>query len=93
MGGSIQFLPFSGHLVCVVLVAHKFTKLVYGRADYGYLAFGELSQFVYCLLQKVKRSGDLPVIEKWGARRSSRDCRSAPVFQGGYQLQINCIHV
>ena len=36
-----------------------------GLADYGYLAFGELSRFVYCLLQKVKRSNDLPVIEKW----------------------------
>ena len=85
MGGSIQFLPFSGHIVCVVLIAHNFTELVSGRADYGYLAFGELSQFVYCLLQKVKRSSDLPVIENWGARRSSRDCRSVPVFQGGYQ--------
>ena len=38
-----------------------------GRADYEYLAFGELSCFVYCLLQKVKRSNDLPVIEKWEA--------------------------
>ena len=38
-----------------------------GRADYGYLAFGELSRFVYCLLQEVKRSSDLPVIEKWEA--------------------------
>ena len=35
-----------------------------GRADYGCLAFGELSRFVHCLLQKVKRSSDLPVIEK-----------------------------
>ena len=31
------------------------------------MAFGELSRFVYCLLQKVKRSSDLPVIEKWEA--------------------------
>ena len=38
-----------------------------GSADYSYLAFGELSRFVYCLLQKVKRSGDFPVIEKWEA--------------------------
>ena len=35
-----------------------------GRADYGYLAVGELSRFVYCLLQKVKPGSDLPVIEK-----------------------------
>ena len=54
-------------LDCVVLVAHNFTQLDSGRADNGYLAFGELSRFVYCLLQKVKRSSDLPVIEKWEA--------------------------
>ena len=54
-------------LACVVLVAHNFTELNSGRADYSYLAFGELSRFVYCLLQKVKLSSDLPVIEKWEA--------------------------
>ena len=31
--------------------------------------------------------------EKSGARRSSRDCRNASVFQGGYQEQFNCIFV
>ena len=35
------------------------------RNDYGYRAHGELSHFVYCLLQKIKASGSLPVIEKW----------------------------
>ena len=51
----------------LVSVAHNFTELTSGRADYGYLAFGEFSRFVYCLLQKVKRSSDMPVIEKWEA--------------------------
>ena len=55
----------SGHIVCVILVAHNFTELDSGRADSGYLAFVELSRFVFCLLQNVKRSSDLPVIEKW----------------------------
>ena len=55
------------HVISVVLVAHNFTELNSGRADYGYLAFGELSRFVYCLLPKVKLSSDLPVIEKWEA--------------------------
>ena len=50
-----------------ILVAHNFTELNSGRADYWYLAFGELSRFVYCLSQKVKLSSDLPVIEKWEA--------------------------
>ena len=66
-GGRFQFSSCSFHLVCVVLVAHNLTELDYGRADYGYLAFGELSRFVYYLLQKVKLSSDLPVIEKWKA--------------------------
>ena len=35
------------------------------RNDYGYRAYGELSHFVYCLLQKIKASGSLPVIERW----------------------------
>ena len=47
------------------MAAHAFTDLDSGRADYGYLAFGELSRFVYCLLRKVKLSSDLPAIEKW----------------------------
>ena len=57
----------SFHSACVVLVAHNITELNSGRADYGYLTFGELSRFVYCLLQKVKLSSDLPVIENWEA--------------------------
>ena len=67
MVGRVQFSSCSGRNVCVVLVAHNFTELNSGRADYGYLAFGELSQIVFCLLQKVKQSSDLPVIEKWEA--------------------------
>ena len=35
------------------------------RSDYGYCAFGELSHFVYCLLQRITTSGSLPVVEKW----------------------------
>ena len=66
-GGRVQFSSCSVHFVCVVLVAQNLTEVDSGRADYGYLAFGELSRFVYCLLQKVKRSSDLPVIEKWEA--------------------------
>ena len=66
-GGRFKFSSCSFHLVCVVLVAHNFTELDSGRTDYGYLAFGELSRFVYCLLQKVKLSSDFSVIEKWEA--------------------------
>ena len=67
MVGRVQFSSCSSHFVCVVLIAHNFTELNYGRADYDYLAFCELFRFVFCLLQKVRRSSDLPVIEKWEA--------------------------
>ena len=39
-------------IFCIASVAHNFTVLHSGRADLGYLTFGEPSRFVYCLLQK-----------------------------------------
>ena len=32
---------------------------------YGYRAYGELSHFVYCILQKIKKIGSLPLVENW----------------------------
>ncbi len=37
------------------------------RNDYGYRAYGELSHFAYCLNEKIKTSGSLPVVESWGS--------------------------
>ena len=34
-------------------------------SGYGYRAYGELSHFVYCILQKIKTSESLPLVEKW----------------------------
>ena len=34
-------------------------------SGYGYQAYGELSHFVYCILQKIKKSESLPLVEKW----------------------------
>ena len=34
-------------------------------ADHSYHAFGELAQFVYCLLQKIKKASSLPLVEQW----------------------------
>ena len=34
-------------------------------SGYGYRAYGELSHFVYCVLQKIKNSDSLPLVEKW----------------------------
>ena len=41
-------------LVCVVLVAHNFNEMDCGHEDYSYLAFGELSRIVYCVLSAAK---------------------------------------
>ena len=32
---------------------------------YGYRAYGELSHFVYCILQKIRKSESFPLVEKW----------------------------
>ena len=34
-------------------------------SGYGYRAYGELSHFVYCMLQKIKKSESLSLVEKW----------------------------
>ena len=44
---------------------NNFAAQQYRQSDYGYRAYGELSHFIYCLLQKIKASGSLPVVEKW----------------------------
>ena len=45
--------------------AHNFVAEQLRPHDYGFRAYGELARFVYCLLQKIKSSESLPVIEKW----------------------------
>ena len=47
-----------------VSVANNFVR-PQSSADYGYYAFGEVSHFVYCLLQKIKQHSVLPLVEKW----------------------------
>ena len=34
-------------------------------ADYGYHTFGQLAGFIYCLLQEIKKSSPLPLVEQW----------------------------
>ena len=35
------------------------------QSDCGYREYGEVSHIVYCLLQKIKASGPLPIVERW----------------------------
>ena len=47
-----------------VSVANNFVR-PQSSADYGYYAYGEVSHFVYCLLQKIKQSSVFPLVERW----------------------------
>ena len=62
---GILVSKFNSQRYCSVSDNNNFVTQQPPRNDYGYRAHGELSHFVYCLLQKIKASGSLPVIEKW----------------------------
>ena len=61
------------------------------RNDYGYRAYGELSHFVYCLLQKIKTSGSLPVIEKWESYMLPNHSSFAAIGEEHF-LVGTCVH-
>ena len=63
VASSIANLVLRG--VCVVSDNHIFVAQRSPGNGYGYRAKGELSHFVYCILQKIKKSGLLPLVEKW----------------------------
>ena len=48
---------------CSVSVDNKFVHFQ-STADYGYYAFGEVAQFVHCLLRKIKKSSLLLLVEQ-----------------------------
>ena len=64
LGGRFYCLCSHVSNTCSVSVANNFVR-PQSSADYGYYAFGEVSHFVHCLLQKIKQSSVLPLVEKW----------------------------
>ena len=50
--------------MCSVLVANNFVHCQ-TASDYGCHTFGELAQFINCLLQKIKQGSSLPLVEQW----------------------------
>ena len=48
---------------CFVSVVNNFFH-PQSATDYGYYVFGEVAHFVYCLLQKLKKSSVLPLVEQ-----------------------------
>ena len=63
----------------VVLVDYNFIELQSKKDNYCYLGFGQLSIFVYCLLQKLEPSSSLPAIETLEAFMLPSDTFFAPV--------------
>ena len=61
-----------------VSVANKFIHTP-TAADQGYQAFGELAQFIYCLLQKIKTASSLPLVEQWEEYVVANHSRFAPI--------------
>ena len=61
-----------------VSVANNFVR-PQSSADYGYYAYGEVSHFVYCLLQKIKQSSVLPLVEKWEEYMTPNHSRFAAI--------------
>ena len=49
----------------MLLVHINFPKLQQQRSDYGFHGYGELCDFVYCLLLKTRRTESLPTLNEW----------------------------
>ena len=64
LGGGFYCLCSHVFNTFSVSVANNFVRSQ-SSADYGYYAYGEVSLFAYCLLQKIKQSSVLPLVEKW----------------------------
>ena len=60
--GAINFALSMIHVS--VSVANNFVHSS-TAADQGYHAFGELARFMFCLLQKPKKTSSLPLVEQW----------------------------
>ena len=58
-------------MVCVFPDHRVFKKQLSGRTDYGFHSYGELSEFVYCLLTQTRRVADMPVLSDWDAYMDS----------------------
>ena len=61
-----------------VSVANNFVR-PQSSADYGYYAFGEVSHFVYCLLQMIKQNSVRPLVEKWEEYMAPNHSRFAAI--------------
>ena len=53
-------------------------------SDYGYHTFGQLAQFIYCLLQKIKQGTSLPLVEQWDEYVLANHSKFPPIADGEF---------
>ena len=69
--------------MCSVSVANNFVQCQ-TTSDYGYHKFGELAQFTYCLLQKIKQGSSLPLVEQWDYYVLPNHSKFPPIADGEF---------
>ena len=75
------YLVLSGYIF-VVSVIVNFEKLQQARQDYVFHSYGEICNFIYCVLLKTRVGADLPGIHDWEAYMDSSKLdafRSLPI--------------
>ena len=75
-----------------ISVANNFVR-PQPSADYGYYAFGEVSHFVYCLLQKIKQGSVLPLVEKWEEFMTPNHSRFAAIEEDRFLVGTQVLSV
>ena len=77
--------------VHVVSDNHNFVTQQSPGNGYGYGAYGELSNFVYCFLQKTKETESLPLVDKWENYMLPSHSALAPLKRSNFWWG-NCVH-
>ena len=69
--------------MCSVSVATSFVHRQ-TASDHGYHTFGELAQFIHCLLQKIRQGSSLPLVEQWDDYVLPNHSKIAPIAEGEF---------
>ena len=67
-------------------VATNFVRLQ-SATNYGYYAFEEVAHIFYCLLQKTKGCGTLPLVEQWEKYMTPHPSRFSAIVEELFLLE------
>ena len=90
LGGGFYCLCSHVFNTCSVSVANNFVR-PQSSADYGYYTFGEVSHFKYCLLQKIKQSSVLPLVEKWEEYMTPNHSKFAAIEEDWFRARTRVL--